>query len=57
MYLDLMTYPVSILNMNIEHPLVVVQLCSLFHIMVIYGLVPDHFGNGIINPPGKGQEL
>jgi len=32
------------------HPLVVVQLCSLFRIMVIHDLVPDNIGNCIIIP-------
>jgi len=37
-------------HLKYTHPLVVVQLCHLFRIMVIHGLVPDNFGNGIIVP-------
>jgi len=37
-------------HLKYAHPLVVVQLCSLFRTMVIHGLVPDNFGNGIIIP-------
>ena len=37
-------------HLKYAHPLVVVQLCSLFRTMVIHGLVPDIVGNGIIIP-------
>jgi len=37
-------------HLKYAHPLLVVQLCSLFRTMVIHGFVPDKFGNGVIIP-------
>jgi len=35
-------------NLKYAHPLVVVQLCSLFHIMVTHSLLTENFTNDII---------
>jgi len=37
-------------HLKYAHPLLLVQLCSLFCTMVIHSFVPDKFGNGIIIP-------
>jgi len=45
-----MALKLSILCIVYAHPLLIVQLCVLFNVMLQYGIVPGNFCEGIIIP-------
>jgi len=46
---------IEIEHLLYAHPLLIVMLCVLFNIMLIHGVVPQMFGNGVIVPIVKNK--